>query len=128
MCNLSKQRISFVMVTENTYWRRCNITSSGWNTGVSLFNTRLLIFQITRTLKTRQKQCHVLVFKREKEQGEKKGSYMLNKALRKKAIKIWKWRILKIKLHPTCSYLEKVCRVLNPLGKSREVSLEIISL
>lgn len=35
---------------------------------------------------------------------------------------------LKIKLDPTCSYLEKVCRVLNPLGKSREDSIEIISL
>lgn len=35
---------------------------------------------------------------------------------------------LKIKLDPTCSYLEKVCRVLNPLGKSREDSADILSL
>lgn len=39
-----------------------------------------------------------------------------------------KMKNLKIKLDPTCSYLEKVCRVLNPLGKSTEDSADIISL
>lgn len=39
-----------------------------------------------------------------------------------------KMKNFKIKFDSTCSYLEKVCRVLNPLGKSRGDSAAISSL
>lgn len=49
---------------------------------------------------------------------------MLNKTIciysEEESNKNLKMKNLKIKLDPTYSYLEKVCRVLNPLVKSRE--------